>query len=339
MVSRTAPLLSHAEFNPVEIQGKVLLADLPLVLPTQVYVLNDTLLQIAEARSPFISLIDRRSGALVRSLGRRGLGPGEFQSIGALANRESPSDSFWAYEMERRQLTRLTLTSTAVRADTALFIKKGVGVIAPVWLDDSTVVALNTTDSGAVIRVDLRTGSVSLRGPQQRFRLDDGQHVPPFAARQSAGEIRGCYSPSRQTFVRVNRYASRIAFISLDGVVTDSADVPYRFETAYEKEPDHGFILLWGGDQRAAYSACAATEKHLIALFSGNRMGSMDKPGEAHNAEFLHFFNWDGTLAKVVKLDQAIRGMALDEKTKTLYGVRFRPEPVLVSFNLASVLQ
>jgi hypothetical protein len=139
--------------------------------------------------------------------------------------------------------------------------------------------------------------------------------------------------------VRINRYESVVEILDVSGVFRDSVQVPFHFRTKFVPEPDHGQLPEWGGDQRTGYEGCVTTDAHIIALFAGRRMGSYDPPGDSHNASFLHVFSWDGAFIKAIQLDEPIVGMALHRGTNTLYGVRFRPEPVLVAFDIGAALK
>lgn len=337
-MSRRLAEPSHAHLSLARVRGYVLLADLPLVLPTFVGVFGDSLLQVIDARTPFIHLVDRRTGSVLQSFGRHGRGPGEFQSVKALANGQHSSVHFWAFEVERRQFTRLTVRGRAIIADTAFSLVKGAEPISPVLVDDSTLLALNTTDAGGIVRINLRTGDVAISGRQRSYEMN-GKAVSPFAARQAHTNTRGCFDRGRNALVRIHRYESAIEVLDLSGEARDSVHVPFHFRTRFVPEPDHGQLPEWGGDQRTGYQGCATTDSFIIALFAGHRMGSTESPVDAYNASYLHVFAWDGTFVKAIQLDEPIVAMALHRQTQTMYGVRFRPEPVLVSFDLSAALK
>ena len=334
-----AALLSHGTLAPVELSGRQLVADTMLGTPARVRILSDSLLLVVDALPPFFHLINRGDGRLLSSFGRKGGGPGEFNSAVDIALVSGQGSRFWAYDVERKFMTLVDI-DVAPGPDSRIIELRRIGYYhAPLFADDSTLIVQSNSDSSAVAVYDLTSGDVQLIGKGMQFSPPSGLQMSPTASRQLNSEVRMCAGP-RGRYARFHRLSGRFELLDSNGVVR-AAKVPYAFEPTFENSPDHGLTVYIGNrDQRASYGECVATERYVFALFAGRRWGSLsrEEQNEFRNASFLHVFSWDGDYLAAAKFEEPIVGMDIDTLTGQLYGVRFRPEPSLVLFDLAPLL-
>ncbi len=62
-------------------------------------------------------------------------------------------------------------------------------------------------------------------------------------------------------------------------------------------------------------------------------------PTEAKIYEFVHVFDWDGNLVRVIQLEGLTWwSMDIDPKTMELFGIVSDPEPAIVRFDLRPAL-
>ena len=77
----------------------------------QVGWLSDRAVYVVE--NTLIRLIDVASGGVIGSIGRRGEGPGEFESIGAVSLTDDAT-GFWIYDRALRRVSRVSLTGSVL---------------------------------------------------------------------------------------------------------------------------------------------------------------------------------------------------------------------------------
>jgi hypothetical protein len=331
--------LDHAAFNPVRVTGSVLSADTNFSILVDVAVANDSQVVVVNFRQPYLRVIDRRSGAVVGMLGRGGKGPGEFITdprIGA-----GDGKSIWVFEFQRGALARVQLDRQPNSHDSVIYVIQSLGPYSgPIGIDDSTVFLVGSRDSVAFGNVNFHTGSRQGVGREMHFR-SDSLVTSPMRRMGIYWEVDGCRNPAGDRIVRFHRAAGRLEYLNREGAVVREFETPY----AVEPEIERGELWTRKGRQRVGYGSCTASDEYVFALFSGRherdyRPPSRYFPSEAFAYEFLHIFDWNGRLVKVVQLDPpAWWRAAIDTKTFELFGLTDEPEPAVVRYDLRSVLR
>lgn len=101
------------------------------------------------------------------------------------------------------------------------------------------------------------------------------------------------------------------------------AAVPFRFRPQFSAHPATGEpIWASGPTSRYAYGKCSATRTHFVALFSGRLRSETDySVWPKRYTSWVHFFSWDGTLDRVVRLDHYASSLALDPQGRYIYSI------------------
>jgi hypothetical protein len=332
--------LSHARLTPSELKAREVTADTLLGTPSSVEVLNDYLLLIVDALPPFFHLIHRQSGEVVSSFGVRGGGPGEFNSAVGVTLVKGRTGQFWAYDVERKFVTLVEIGKPPGPDGRILELKRIGYYNAPLAADDSVLFVLGDSDSSAVVRYDFIRGEARLIGAGMSFEPPADGPIPLRAERQLSTEVRMCAAPGNR-YARFHRLSGRLELLD-DGGQVRTASVPYSFEPVYQASPDHGYVVqLSTADQRSGYQECVASDRYVIALFAGRRWGSLsrEQQSEFRNSSFIHVFSWEGELLGTARLSEPIVGMDLDVARMELFGVRYRPEPAVVVFDVRHFLR
>jgi hypothetical protein len=298
-------------------------------------VAGDKLILTSLNREPFIAVLDVQTGALLRSFGRSGQGPQEFfysvrivpgtglEHGGVIWVRDASgrvtSVSTDAHAMQRDTATMRTIRPGVVgvtrlaRPDAAGFIAVGHGIRGRTpltshisWIEGLSLVWL---DAGGVPRSfprPLVTGDSRLSG----------------RSLAEAYEFTVCMEHRGHRLAIAYRLAGRLDIVATSDGEQSRAAVPIPFLPATGLNPETGRTEFWQGnrDNRAAYIACSGSAQNVFALYSGKLVRTF--PGRtAAYARFVHVFDWDGRLARVIMLDHSTLAMAVDPNGDAAYTI------------------
>ena len=297
--------------------GAVLNASPALALPTRIAVAGDYLVVIDAASDSVLHVLGRRSGRLVRSLGRRGEGPGEFKGAWSLAPDPRSSDAVWVYDLPLRRLTRVALPAVAEgRASARRLVRLAGGAVltGPQWMAPDSILSPGFLPDARVALFD-STG-----------RHTGGLGQPPFAAEadqpmQAAQALLAAH-PGQHRYAIANRYVSRIELLDVDrgSSLAVPGPVPVNAErTTVDLE-------------RFAYVDAAGTATEVVTLFSGR--SREEYAGSAGFGDQLHLFDWEGRFLGAYRLDADVLAIAVDESEGYVYALRHDPVPAVLRYRL-----
>jgi hypothetical protein len=302
---------------PPTLTGTVLNASPALALPKRLAVVGDYLVVIDAASDSALHVLDRHTGRLVRSLGRRGKGPGEFHGAWSLAQDLRSDGAVWVYDLPLRRLTRVPLAAEAdvrTSARRMLLLRDGAVLTGPEWIAPDTILSLGFLLDARVALFDStghRTGAIG-RPP---FSPEAGE---PMQAAQALLAAR----PDHRRYAIANRYVSRIELLDpAHGTMQDVAG-PVSVNTG------PATVDL----DRFAYVDVAATATRVVALFSGRNRAEYE--GDAGFGNVLHVFDWEGRFIGAYRLDADVLAIAADEAGDDVYALRLDPEPAVVRYRL-----
>ena len=307
-----------------------------LRLPTELQVTRDYLVALDRFGNPSMYVFRLADGALVGTLGKRGHGPGEFQGPWSV-DVEPGTNRFWVYDLEASRLTRVDLdrwlaAGRVLAQPPVLNLRREQGPPTDLaWLGDSVMVGPGYYQSGRLARFG-RDGK--LRALTGQLPVGDVEGPPQVIqhAYQSTMEL----NPARTLVALGTRHASRLEILRPTGERVAVAEGPRPFGPVYSVATRAGSpVLLTDEKLRFGYVDLAATERHVIALYSGMRRG--DRPGAAHFGRVLHVYDWSGRLLRQVVLDAEVLHVAADERTGTLYASRSIPGPAIVADPLGEI--
>lgn len=254
------------------------------------------------AGDPFIHVIRIRDGRVEKSGGRRGEGPGEFQSVMDISLRPGDSLGVWAFDPQLGRLTRLS-SGAPGRAAGTITAQAGAGRPFTLrWLDRNKLIGINPHDSSASLVLYDTLGTVERSVP---FEILGTADIPYRKRRIPSGGFRLCVKPDRSEFAvlfvgggRIDRYQSSLARLS-------GFQVPWPSNGDFERDSAGRWQALV---PRQYYRDCAATAKHLYALFSG-RLTSRFPEGEGGEGVYVQVFNWNGRLERVFRLSRGANAL------------------------------
>jgi hypothetical protein len=129
--------------------------------------------------------------------------------------------------------------------------------------------------------------------------LDDDRLPPPELA--NAYSYVMCVSPDGNRIGLDYVNAGRVDMIDLSGKGLQRAAVPFVFRPTLTAHPTT-HKLIYAGQGRRGYGKCVATPTHLFSLFRGNLRTATDlRASSQPGASYIHVFDWDGNLVRVIK--------------------------------------
>jgi len=300
----------------VQLPASTLLAASPAFgMPTRVWAIRDQLLVADQARGPTLHVIDGATGALRRSVGRWGRGPGEFESVVAVDTVAGMHGIASLYDYNLQRITYVAIDSLFTRGihvvGTAAL---GMRPESLAWQQDGRLIMANASDSSIAQRLD----SVGARL----------NHVPLASLRVPSSDslfLRTAYR-ARVCGVRGTRaslafrYSSQVVVADIGTNRDVAANVPHAFGPSFIDLPIVGRRLFKGGAPgvRYAYIDCDASEDAIYALFSGRLIGKYDRARD-NAARFVHRFDWSGRLTAAWQLDHDAFALAvLDSNLVTI---------------------
>jgi hypothetical protein len=269
-------------------------------------------------------------GLRVASFGREGRGPGEFSGIRTL-QPSADGRSVWLYDLGNTRLTLLDLDSVAAGRGAVretVVLRSDLGPMNAVRLSDSLIVSSGLFTRG---RLAIFSGTGTLQrvvGP-----LPPAREGVPVTVAQHAYTGTLVRHPRQPRLALATRHADRVEFYELDGTLRRVARGPAEFEPVYEAQVRGGApTMATGEDLRFGYVDAAAAGDRLYALYSGHTRA--ERPGRANFGQQVHVFTWEGTLQRVIPLDQPVLGIAVTDNGHTMYAVRHDPEPAVLRYTL-----
>lgn len=329
------PEMDHSRFHPVSVAGEVLYEGDGLALPTRVAIVGDHLVLIDPAADSTVVVLRRSEGAIVRTFGRRGGGPGEYEGVWSIDPVPGSSSQFWIYDLALRRLTHVDLARDfedgARPGMRSINLVADATIVDPIWID-TMIVSLGFFTEG-------RLGIFDAHGHFRRTVGDlpaiPGDGVPPTVI-QHAYQSTLRSHPDRTLLAVASRHADRVVIYGLDGSVVAAPKPPFGFDPVFRVEVTRGNpVMATGPDLRFGYIDLATTASRIYALFSGRTRAGF--PGEASYGEYVHVYDWSGGLVSVLKLDGAALALAVDPADETLYAVRHYPSPAVIRYALPRI--
>ncbi len=322
--------LDHAAVGVIDVKSRTLFESDTLALPSDIALVGDNVVVIDNANEPALFVVDRTSGELLRAIGRRGDGPGEFRQPWTLDAVSGSTSEVWVYDLGLGRLTKLDVTTSEDAASSRIVnLGSNGATTGPIWTDANTIVSLGLFATGrlAVFNVDgERTGTFGV--------VPLGPSTVPATVKQHAYQATLVPHPERHLMAAVTRHAGRIELYRSDGSTVAMLDGPLPFEPRYTVGSNaRAAVLRTGDDLRFGYIDGAGSNKYIFALFSGRTREGF--PGRANFARFVHVFDWKGTFQKALRLDHDVLSIAIDRGSTTLYAVTHDPTPAILSYSLS----
>lgn len=322
--------LDHSGLRPTRIAGRVVAQGDFLALPSRVVPVQDYLLVVDDGSDTKLHVLGA-DGRRIRSFGRKGAGPGEYQGIRSVVPAPGAGARAWVYDVSLSRMTELDLDTPQNPSELKIVtLDQQILPIQPLWLGD-TIVSPNFSERGRL----------TFFGPQGQFLHAagslprDGKGTPISVLQQAwMGQIAASREHGRIALATF--YADQLEIYRVDGTPVRTVRGPFRFDPQFETaDAGGGFLTMSSGESmRIGYSSITATDDEIFALFSGRTREAFG--GGSSFGRFVHVYDWDGKLKRVLELDEAVLSIAISPDRKSLYAIRHDPEPAILVFPLAN---
>lgn len=302
------PAISHANLHPQYPEPHLLVSDPIIGDPRHLGVQGGRLWIADDKGDPYLDVVNIATGKIALSMGRHGEGPGDFGIVPQFSHRPGDDVGIWAYDEGTTRMTR----ETGQPADSyAIFDPPGMfvgSVFTYLWLGRNRLVGIGDMDTNRIILADTSGRLLALR----KTDLLGGDSIPLLARRAASLAFVACSSPIAKRFAVLYQMGGRIDLFDSTGRFVTHASVPFASNGEWAFSPRHKG--LWGQPDWFFYIDCDATSRYLYALFAGHRT---DGPhgGRVRAARYVHVFDWDGHLIKVIGLGHEMSAIAVSGDT------------------------
>lgn len=329
------PPVRQAQTAAERLTARVLDDSDRLSMPGDLAVVGEHLVLLNKQADSVIRVYDAETGALRRSFGRQGQGPGEFEGAWSLDPVPGSRTAFWIYDLNLQRLTGVDLATdfgaSGTYRDRIVTLQGGGAPTSPVWVSDSLFLSPGYFNDPGRLAHFARTGRM--------LRLvgdpPPGDAAVPMPVRQHAYQSTAAPNPARTRVAVATRHADRLDIYRPDGTRVASAPRPAGFEPVYRVANAGGAPTMESGeDLRFGYIDVAATDRYVYALYSGLRRA--DAPGRANFGRVVRVFDWNAKPVRTFELDGPVLSIAADPADRRLYAARFDPTPALVAFDVGA---
>ncbi len=274
-----------------------------------------------------IFLVERATGVVVDSMGGRGRGPGEFLAPKSLdLDVDGGKPRVWIYDFQNARLSLHDLTLW--RDKPVRMVRTQAGLFQPMWIGDTLV-------ANGLFAAELLRFYVPDNASTRVVRAAGHTPFPDVTSDVALHLNRNALAidPARERIALAFLYVSRLHFYDRSGRLLRALAGPKEITPRYRVVPDpvEGMNrFLREAKTRFSYLDVVATAQHVYSLFSGRSREDFQE--QAFAATELHVFTWEGELVGVWTLAEEVYGIALDQASGSLYGIRALPFPSIVEF-------
>jgi len=313
----------------IRLTARVIASD-SLRFPTILATVSSSLL-VGDGKLHAVQVYRRSDGALTKTIGKSGRGPGEILVPWSFATTPEDTERFWLFDAELLRFTQFRL------GDGHYVKSVNFGFPSPyypVWISDSLIVS--PTLKAVEHRLAYYRANGEFVTTMGEFPSEMKERTP-LSIRSQSLQSKLRIKPDRTLVMLCARYANRIDIYSSDGNLRKSVVGPQGFFPVYEPTSTDGKSVLVMDNQntRFGYIDAAVTDRFMFTLYSGR--SRKDFPGKANFGEDIHVFDWAGNLLQVFKLDNDVLAITVDQKAEILYAIRHYPTVALLAYDLPNI--
>jgi hypothetical protein len=302
----------HAALDPTLVHGHLVNDARFATRPTKLRYVAGRLWVRDPTAALLLHALDAETGELLFSGGKRGENAGDFVSISSFSTLASNPSVVRVFDPALQRVTDVLLSATPSPEFTTRMVDAP-AVWQIVWFSDERGVGISPTADERFVLFSPDGARHTRSGPL----LGDANVDTTERIKASFSMITLCESPGVPHFVIAYSAAGRIELYDSAANLVRTFSVPFPSDAVFESTPHgsyrHRHVRSW-------YVDCTGARKHLYALFSGRSRAAFDNI-TADSGEFVHVFTWSGRLARVLKLDQAVRGISVTPDERRLYAV------------------
>lgn len=264
----------------------------------------------------------------VSSLGRKGLGPGEFHQGMSLNNVYYKDDTFTLLDLTTKKVIFFSEDENGKMKYKHSITLKGGRAYMPVALNDNTIYSLCLEIfEGRFAHYDSLGNMLETLGEIPPGKKDE----TPVPAHQQASKGLIKLTPDQSKLVISYQFADMIDIYDLSGnllnrIIGDLGKTPI-----YKTEIRDGYPTMLIDFKEAIFGFLdiEVSDKYIIALYSGKIIGE-----SKYESDVIHIYTYNGKLKDIIKLDTYVSQIALDIENESLLACTSNPLPKILSFHL-----
>ena len=298
-----------------------------LARPFESAVVGDYLVVLERSAGPAIHVIDRLNGNLLRSFGRRGEGPGEFEMAWSV-DADPAGASIWIFDPSFARLTRVDLKELLISPDSfrpQVVSLETVSLGGPVWTARGVLMSPGLFEDHRFAVIDSTGHELSLVGAAP---VGDPNLSAEFRGRIHRGTP--VTNPARDRIVIGSLHVPRIEVFDLEGTSVTVAETPFEWDLTVEDFPYGVFAMR--PDWRTGYTAVAASRQWFFGLFNGRTLEEYQD--RIYFGGFVHVFDWNGRFVGYIPLDTEATDISVDPQGTTLYVLEWDPVPTVSTYQI-----
>ena len=318
LANSDAPVLAHENLavDVTPLTGSVFSASTRFARLSEIVVAGERLWVADRQGSPFFHVLDTASGMVIRSLGRKGEGPGEFIDVVAMSVADHATSSILAYDWRELRLTVLDPTTlSSPEAEAIRIIQLNLPPMQAIWyyaFGHGRILAFSREPTTGLGILDAEGRPVG----KQPYRYPGDSTIPARAWDEAVNGAGVCIRPDGEGFAVPYPSAGRISLYDRDARLVGNVRAPYPTEERFAHDPARGGIAHL--PHRVYYGDCTFSDRELFALFNGH-LRSRTHGHAAPGSRFVHVFDLEGNLRRVFELDRPPSSIAVNRTGTTLF--------------------
>lgn len=143
--------------------------------------------------------------------------------------------------------------------------------------------------------------------------------------------------PGEQKIVCVSQTHGVLSFCNIVGnQLKEYKQIKYYPPKVSSLQKAGSPTIAFSRDNKIGFCGVASDENNVLVLYSGRTFNSHGVL--SHHCEHVLIYNWKGEPVKRLILEKPLYSMNYDEKTKTLYGIGYDPETVILEYDLNGII-
>jgi hypothetical protein len=272
-------------------------------------------------------LIDLRNNHVSQGI-PNGNGPKEILTLGSLKRVDS---LIYAYDIPRKVVYVLNLNESRRRQDIIYDEYYRISTEQHPFrlhkLNDGFLAIGLFFDEGAFMRINMNTNQYEISGQYPEFQSTD--RLSNLLKSMLYNGTRTSVKPDQTRFVYAPNIAGYLAIYSLADDIRLIKETKY-FEPIFVGAHSDYEQPRFTKDTKLSACDIASTDEYIYLLYSGKTL----EINKMVVGDYLLVYDWDGNPVRYYKLDVPLSSMDIDFENKTIYGVAYNPEGMVVKYEL-----